>query len=379
MKIKVNKFVREYLEEFKILTIDSNCRLKAGEIIRIPSGGFMEEYSTVHQGDSICQMGSFSYSNAIIPRLDIQMGRYCSVALGLNFIAAKHPLDTISTSPFIYEPKFFKDAALKWIDKDYTYTLRDQLVPPPPPTIFENDVYVCTNALLKPGIRLHTGCVVAQNAIVTKDVPPYAIVGGSPARVLKYRFDEPTIKRLLELKWWEYHFADFDGINAKQDINHYLDQLEERIQKGLIKPFNPRKMQFEELIARSKQQVAVAVSTQPAPPKPATPQPSPQELEIKALKEQLAQKEQEIKNIKDKFDRQENSIKSMKNEINQKDNSIKTLEISHQKALKFKNHLSYKLGEALIRANKTWYKGGYVKFIFELIRINKEHKNCKPN
>ena len=182
--------------------------------------------------------------------------------------------------------------------------------------------------------------MVAQNAIVTKDVPPYAIVGGSPARVLKYRFDEPTIKRLLELKWWEYHFADFDGINAKQDINYYLDQLEERIQKGLIKPFNPRKMQFEELIARSKQQVAVAVSTQPAPPKPAMPQPSPHELEIKVLQDK-----------------------------------IKELETNYQKALKFKNHLSYKLGEALIRANKTWYKGGYIKFIFEAIKIKKEHNN----
>ena len=346
MQIKVNKFVREYLEEFNVLAHYVNgkvCRYNDDEILNIPDKGFMEEYSAINNGNNACQMGSFSYSNAIIPRLDIQMGRYCSVALGLNFIAAKHPLDTISTSPFIYESKFFKDAALKWIDKGYTYTLRDQLVPPPPPTIFENDVYVCTNALLKPGIRLHTGCVVAQNAIVTKDVPPYAIVGGSPARVLKYRFDEPTIKRLLELKWWEYHFADFDGIDARQDINYYLDQLEERIYNGLIKPFNPRKMQFEELIERSKQQVTVAVSTPPAP-KPATPQPTPQELEIKALQEK-----------------------------------IKELETNHQKALKLKNHLSYKLGQALIKANKTWYKGGYVKFIFELIRINKEHKNRKQN
>ncbi|RAZ24312.1 hypothetical protein [Campylobacter hyointestinalis] len=54
---------------------------------------------------------------------------------------------------------------------------------------------------IKARITLHTGCVVAQNAIVTKDIQPYAIVGGSPARILKYRFDEATIKRLLGLKW----------------------------------------------------------------------------------------------------------------------------------------------------------------------------------
>ncbi|WP_297987119.1 CatB-related O-acetyltransferase [uncultured Campylobacter sp.] len=277
------------------------------------------------------------------------MVRYCSIANGLNFIAAKHPLDTISTSSFIYDSTFyiFKYSGIEHIGKPYAHTPRGMLVPPSPPTIFENDVndvYVCTNALLKPGITLHTGCVIAQNAIVTKDVPPYAIVGGSPARILKYRFDESTIKRLLELKWWEYHFADFDGIDPKRGINHYLDELENRILNKIIKPFNPRKMQFEELIQRSKQQISVAKPTPPAP-KP-TPQPTPQELEIKSLKDKLSQKEKDIS----------------------------SLEINCQKALNMKNHLSYKLGAALIKANKNWYKGGYVKFIFEVMRIKKEHR-----
>ncbi|WP_086256345.1 CatB-related O-acetyltransferase [Campylobacter vicugnae] len=338
MKIKVNKFVREYLEEFNVLMSYPNgkvCRYKDDEIINVPDTGFMEEYSTINKGNNACQMGSFSYSNAIIPRLDIKMGRYCSIANGLSFIAGKHPLDTISTSSFIYDSNFyiFKDASIERIKKSYTHTPYGMLIPPSPPTIFENDVYVCTNALLKPGITLHTGCVVAQNAIVTKDVPPYAIVGGSPTRILKYRFDELTIKRLLELKWWEYHFADFDNIDPKKDINYYLDELEDRIIKRIIKPFDPKKMQFEELIQRSKQQILITKPTSQS-----SLQPTPQE---------------QIKLLQDK---------------------INNLEINYQKALKTKNHLSYKLGEALIRANKNWYKGGYVKFIFEVIKIKKEHK-----
>ncbi|WP_289259677.1 CatB-related O-acetyltransferase [Campylobacter sp.] len=338
MKIKVNKFVKEYLEEFNVLMSYPNgkiCRYKDDEIINVPDTGFMEEYSTINKGNNACQMGSFSYSNAIIPRLDIKMGRYCSIANGLSFIAGKHPLDTISTSSFIYDPNFyiFKDASMERIKKSYTHTPYGMLIPPSPPTIFENDVYVCTNALLKPGIILHTGCVVAQNAIVTKDVPPYAIVGGSPARILKYRFDESTIKRLLELRWWEYHFADFDNIDPKKDINYYLDELEDRILKQIIKPFNLKKMQFEELIQRNKQQILITKPTLQS-----SLQPTPQE---------------QIKVLQDK---------------------IKELEINYQKALKTKNHLSYKLGEALIRANKNWYKGGYVKFIFEVIKIKKEHK-----
>ena len=93
-------------------------------------------------------------------------------------------------------------------------------------------------------------------------------------------------------------------------------------------------------------------------PQPTTP--TPQELEIKVLKEQLAQKEKELINMKDKFDKQNTNISILEN--------------NYQKALNTKNHLSYKLGAALIKANKNWYKGGYVKFIFEVIKINKEHK-----
>ncbi|TWO16497.1 hypothetical protein ZA02_03105 [Campylobacter lanienae] len=101
---------------------------------------------------------------------------------------------------------------------------------------------------------------------------------------------------------------------------------------------------------------------QPTPPAPKpTPQPTSQELEIKALKEQLAQKEQELINMQDKFDKQNTNISILENK--------------YQKALNTKNHLSYKLGEALIKANKNWYKGGYVKFIFEVMRMKKEHRN----
>ena len=64
----------------------------------------------------------------------------------------------------------------------------------------------------------------------------------------------------------------------------------------------------------------------------------------------------------------------MKDKFDKQNTNISILENKYQKALNMKNHLSYKLGEALIKANKNWYKGGYVKFIFEVMRINKEHK-----
>ncbi|MBO7155483.1 MAG: hypothetical protein J6V67_06300, partial [Campylobacter sp.] len=130
-----------------------------------------------------------------------------------------------------------------------------------------------------------------------------------------------------------------------------------RTNAELVAPFK----QEVELLKEKIQALEAKNSTPAQPPKPATPQPTPQEIEIKSLKEKLAQKEQELIDMKDKFDKQ--------------NTNISVLETNYQKALNMKNHLSYKLGQALIKANKNWYKGGYVKFIFEVMRIKKEHKN----
>ncbi|WP_141031686.1 hypothetical protein [Campylobacter devanensis] len=121
---------------------------------------------------------------------------------------------------------------------------------------------------------------------------------------------------------------------------------------------------------------------QPTPPAPKpTPQPTPQELEIKSLKDKLSQKEKDINNLdinhKKALTSQELEIKSLKEALSKKEKDISSLEINYQKALNTKNHLSYKLGQALIKANKNWYKGGYVKFIFEVIKIKNEHNKTK--
>ncbi|MDY6134479.1 MAG: hypothetical protein SPI11_02200, partial [Campylobacter lanienae] len=70
-------------------------------------------------------------------------------------------------------------------------------------------------------------------------------------------------------------------------------------------------------------------------------------------------------------------VSSLKEEINKKDIEIKNLKITNQKAQNIKNHLSYKLGTAFIKAHKSWYKGGYIKFIFEAIKIKNEHNKTK--
>ncbi len=140
MQIEVNDFVIEYLEKYKIQSMhtdEKRCRFQKGQIINVPEFGYMEEYSCINQGINLCQMGSISYSNAVIPRLDMQVGRYCSIAVGLDFIKGNHPLGLISTSSCTYDPNFyiFKDSAKahngEYFAKDWK--LYYNLVPPPPP------------------------------------------------------------------------------------------------------------------------------------------------------------------------------------------------------------------------------------------------------
>ncbi|WP_096026016.1 hypothetical protein [Campylobacter lanienae] len=106
---------------------------------------------------------------------------------------------------------------------------------------------------------------------------------------------------------------------------------------------------------------------------PTPPQPTPQE-QINSLKEEINKKDIIIKEFSDRLSAQEASLKSTNESLRKKDLEIKNLEINSQN---IKNHLSYKLGNALIKAHKQWYKGGYIKFIFEAIKIKKEHNKTK--
>ncbi|MFG5111495.1 CatB-related O-acetyltransferase [Campylobacter lari] len=208
-------------------------------------GGYIEEYCRF--STHLHKMGSFSYAGSILPAY-VDIGRYCSIASDVSLFATQHPLNRISTSSFTYEKNhlFINNASINKIGKcfpvqDYNPNLSIKKL------IIENDVWVGKDVLLKQGITLGNGCVIGQRAIVTKDVPPYAIVAGAPAKIIRYRFDEKTIERLLRLKWWDYHFADFHDINLNLDINKYLDMLENKIINNKIQKYVSNKIFFKDI------------------------------------------------------------------------------------------------------------------------------------
>lgn len=118
----------------------------------------------------------------------IRIGRYCSFAKSVRVVEADHPLRAISTHPFLY-------------DKRHTPVARP--LPPVPPLVVEDDVWVSHNVTILPGCRfIGRGAVIAAGAIVTKDVPPYAIVAGIPASVKRMRFEPDLIAALEAGRWW---------------------------------------------------------------------------------------------------------------------------------------------------------------------------------
>ncbi|WP_284641760.1 xenobiotic acyltransferase family protein [Paenibacillus silviterrae] len=119
-----------------------------------------------------------------------QIGKYCSIGPNCMIGMPEHPLHYVSTSPATYGPGNRLQLQSLWNDVSR------------PPKI-GNDVWIGINATILQGVTVGDGAIIAAGSVVTKDVPPYAIVGGIPAKVLKYRFGEEQIDFLLRWRWWD--------------------------------------------------------------------------------------------------------------------------------------------------------------------------------
>ena len=125
----------------------------------------------------------------------LRIGCYTSIASGVQILlGGLHRLDWVTTYPF---PAFVDDLAHI---KDYGGTRGD--------VVIGSDCWICTDALILSGVTIGHGAVVAAGAVVTRDVPPYAVVGGNPARFIRWRFPEATCQALLAIAWWDWPEAE---------------------------------------------------------------------------------------------------------------------------------------------------------------------------
>ncbi len=120
----------------------------------------------------------------------VAIGQFCSIARGVQIQEYNHRLDGLSTA--------FIEEKLGNVRRDNASEIDSK-----GPILIGNDVWIGANAIIVSGVSIGDGAVIAAGAVVTKNVLPYAIMGGNPARVIRFRFDQETIKELLESKWWE--------------------------------------------------------------------------------------------------------------------------------------------------------------------------------
>ncbi len=136
-------------------------------------------------------IGRFTYitRNSLIQNTDI--GAFCSISENVNIGLPSHPIEMISTSPvFLSGTNYLKTNFYKHPHQDNHRT------------IIGNDVWIGADVKIKSGLTIGDGAVIGAGAVVTHDIPPYAVVGGIPAKIIKYRFDEDTIQFILSSQWW---------------------------------------------------------------------------------------------------------------------------------------------------------------------------------
>lgn len=126
----------------------------------------------------------------------LKIGKFCSIACGAKFLftSANHTMRSLSTYPF---PIFFEEWGLDVKEITSAWDNRGDI-------IIGNDVWIGFEALILSGVTVGDGAIIGTRAVVTKDVPPYTIVGGIPAKVIRKRFSENVISELLKLQWWNW-------------------------------------------------------------------------------------------------------------------------------------------------------------------------------
>lgn len=153
-------------------------------------------YSGWYHGHGFDDCARYLMTEPGVDRLII--GDFCSIGSGAAFMMAGnqgHRNDWASSFPFFYMPEVPHFAGA--IDA----------FQPAGDTVIGNDVWIGSEAIIMPGVKVGDGAVIGTRALVTRDVEPYAIVGGNPARVIRKRFDDDSIAMLLEMKWWDWDDA----------------------------------------------------------------------------------------------------------------------------------------------------------------------------
>jgi len=193
--------------------------------------------------DGVLKIGAFSgiYGGRL---RHISIGRYCSIAPGFECGWDDHPSEWLTSSMLGYVPNIhgWRDFA-KAPDEPLPRFASLRGV-----TELGNDVWIGQGAFVRSGVKIGHGAIVGARAVVTRDVPPYAVVVGQPAKILKYRFPEPLIQRMLEVQWWRYNLYEIPKM-LLPDPNASLDHIQKQVEAGVLTEYKPTVVNSEDIKA----------------------------------------------------------------------------------------------------------------------------------
>lgn len=175
-------------------------------------------------------IGDFSYGRPKVrfpeSGAKLEIGRYCSIADGVEILlGGNHRLDFVTTYPFGAMTGVWPEAAGR---DDFHASKGDVTI--------GHDVWLGSQCMILSGVSIGIGAVIAARAVVPKDVPPYAIVGGNPAKVIRMRFDEATVARLLASRWWDLpreRVAALIPLLQGADVEGFLRAVEAQALPGI--------------------------------------------------------------------------------------------------------------------------------------------------
>lgn len=206
---------------------------KISDFYYISSEGNIDKSDIVYRG---CRVGRYTYGYTSFlsdfPMANI--GRYCSINVSAR-VWNNHPMECVTTHPFLDHPTFYSWERYvhrtELVEKYGTHMnnapYEDSKIRNNEWIEIGNDVWIGANVCIMPGVRIGDGAVVAAGAVVTHDVEPYAVVGGVPANVIKYRFTQEQIDKFLEIKWWDWsHEKIEENIELFYNPERFLEDYE---------------------------------------------------------------------------------------------------------------------------------------------------------
>lgn len=179
------------------------------------------KYVTVYDNSNIvqCEIGDYTYVAGQSVLLNTHVGNFCSIGPGVRCGLGRHPVNFVSTHPIFFSN--LKQAQISFADASYF----EEIIP----IKIGNDVWIGANAIIFDGVKIDNGAIIAAGAVVNKDVPAYAIVGGVPAKIIKYRFSQTEIDYLMNFQWWH---KEHNWIRDNWKLFHSIKEFTEHNSVG---------------------------------------------------------------------------------------------------------------------------------------------------